>query len=131
MRICPYPIKSSAGISGTHERAQVLRRKQLPISWACRRSITARSSAESARSIWNGWYRSATCMGRRSVRCWKALIPKPQRRDPAASRNGCVSVRHARNCRRLHGTKPCAHAARLRRDRSHRQKLNTLDARSS
>lgn len=50
-------------------------------------------------------------------------------RRPAG--NGCVSVRHARNCRRLHGTKPCAHAARMRRDRSQRQKLNTLDARSS
>ena len=50
---------------------------------------------------------------------------------PVTRGNGCVSVRHARNCRRLHGTKPCAHAARMRRDRSQRQKLNTLDARSS
>ena len=39
----------------------VLRRAQPPISWVCRRSITARSSAESAQSIWNGWCRSAIC----------------------------------------------------------------------
>ena len=38
MRICPYPMKSSAGISGTHESAQALRRRQPPISWACRRN---------------------------------------------------------------------------------------------
>ena len=39
MRVCPYPIKSSAGISGTHERAQVLRRRQPPISWVGERTV--------------------------------------------------------------------------------------------